>query len=103
MQAPRSIQGKEIPLDACKEGFGRKDNDRAEKEVRGTLWILKASKKKNIYWGVSGDSRFKMKLYMTTSIFPTEFGKGPKKEQGTAVAKVIVQATQARNQFSRKK
>jgi len=49
MQAPRSIQGKEIPLDACKEGFGRKDNDRAEKEVRGTLWILKASKKKNIY------------------------------------------------------
>lgn len=35
-----------------------------------------------------------MALYTITNIFLTEFGKGPKKEQGTAIAKVIVQATQ---------
>lgn len=39
--------GKEIPLDACKEGFGKKDNSRAGRQVRGALWIFKAIKKKN--------------------------------------------------------
>lgn len=33
----------------CKEGLGRKDNGKADKQVREALWTLEASKKKNIF------------------------------------------------------
>lgn len=64
------------------------------KKGEGCFVIPKASKQKKIYLTVTGDSRFKMELYVINCIFPTEFCKRPKKEQGTTTAKAIVQATQ---------